>query len=485
MIKSSFFSRFLRDKSGQFAIIFAIVVIPLLAAVGLAIDYSTAVQSSTRLRDATDAAAFFAATEYRRTGELPTNTEVLNFVSSNYNVAAGEYEPTLFDMTVVDGKLLLKTQVVRPLAIMGIFGNSDTVIDASSKVTISLDEDLEIALALDTTYSMTKASGASANQLDPTGQYLPNGTTDVDRLTALKVAALKFTDSIFGFTGGTGSRRISVVPFSRYVNVGLSQRGQPWLDVPADSASTGTACSEWYYPIVGYSSDCTQQSYLYDGVEVKYQSCAPIYGEEKVQYCWPTGESKWNGCVGSRAEPFNLKENFANKKFPGLMNVTCGTELLPLSADKLKVANRISALSAADYTYIPEGVMWGIRTLTEVAPFVEAVTPSKTKKVRKILVIMTDGENQASADLPGSPTHYGSDFAKADAWTTAACNAAKAEDIEVFSVTFGTDLSSAAKSIIRGCASKPSNYFDATSADKLIEAFEGIAAEVNRMYLAG
>lgn len=473
------------DRSGQFAIIFSLCLIPIFAGVGIAVDYTYAVQSKTRLHDATDAAALFAAREYRQTGKLPKESKVLAFVEADYARISDENVPTITGYKLVDGKIHLDTKVVTPLAIMGLFGKKATKNQVSSIVNVGADQELEIVLALDTTYSMTKPSGASSDQLDPTGEFLPPGTLDVDRITALKVAALKFSNAIFGAAGATSTRRISVVPFSRYVNVGVSRRGEAWLDVPADSASTGTACSDWYYPVVGYSTKCTPVSYMYDGVEIKYDSCEPIYGTEKIQSCWPTGESKWYGCVGSRKEPLNLKEAFSGQKFTGLMNVSCGTELLPLSSDKVVVANRISSLSANDYTYIPEGVMWGTRTLTDSEPFIEAHASTKTKEVRKIMVLMTDGENQASAELPDYPTHNGGNFAQADDWTTKACNAAKAEKIEIFSVTFGTDLSASAKSIIKGCASNPSNYYDASNAEKLIKAFEDIASQVNRLYLAG
>ncbi|MGB8817433.1 MAG: TadE/TadG family type IV pilus assembly protein [Rhizobiaceae bacterium] len=477
--------RFALDRSGQFAILFSLCLIPVLAGIGMAIDYSYLLQAKTRLQDSTDAAALFAASEYRKTGVLPVVGRAENYLLTDFTRAASEAEPTVNRYEIKDGKLYLDTAVRKNNAIMAIFGYKYNDLPANSVVNIGSDQELEIALALDTTYSMTKPSGTSASKLDPTGEYLPPSSDDVDRLTALKVASLKFNNAIFGALNAAATRRISVVPFSRYVNVGTSMRGQPWLDVPSDSASTGKTCSDWYYPVIAYSNKCTPASYFVDGVEVKYQSCEPIYGADKIQSCWPTGASTWHGCVGSRSEPDNLKEGFSGKKFTGLMNTWCGTPLLPLTSDKVAVANRISALSANDYTYIPEGVMWGTRVLTSSQPFVEGRDNAALKKVRKILVLMTDGENQISADLPDYPTHNSNNLAQADDWTTKACNEAKDEGIEVFTVTFGTDVTSSAKDIIRGCASNPANYYDASNAEKLVKAFEDIAAQVNKMYLAG
>ncbi len=65
--------------------------------------------------------------------------------------------------------------------------------------------------------------------------------------------------------------------------------------------------------------------------------------------------------------------------------------------------------------------------LTKGAPFEEAEDPT-AGQVRKIMVLMTDGENQISAELPAAPTHNSGNLAQADSWTTKACNEAKAKE---------------------------------------------------------
>jgi Flp pilus assembly protein TadG len=473
------------DVSGQFAILFSLLLIPVMAGIGLSIDYTYLSQAKRRLQDSADTAALYAAEEYKRNGVMPDKADAEKFLVTNFDQVGSEGIPAITKFELKNGKVYLDALVRKPTAIMAIFGHDYTDLPTESVVNVGEDEELEIVLSLDTTYSMTKPSGTSSDKLDPTGEFLPPSADEIDRLTALKVAALKFNSAIFGAANATSQRRISVVPFSRYVNVGVARRKEPWMDVPHDSAATGETCSEWYYPVIGYSDQCTPASYFVDGVEIHYQSCAPIYGDKQVQSCWPTGASTWQGCVGSRDEPYNLEDAFSGKKFKGLMNTWCGAEVQPLTSDKTAVANKISSLWANDYTYIPEGVMWGSRMLTTGLPFSEAHNPTALKKVRKIMVLMTDGENQISADLPGAPSHNSGDIAQADDWTIKACNEAKEQGIEIFSVTFGTDVSATAKDIIRNCASKPANYYDASNAEKLVKAFENIAAEVNGMYLAG
>jgi Flp pilus assembly protein TadG len=183
--------KFVSDRSGQFAIIFSLCLIPIFAGVGMAVDYTYLVQSKTRLQDATDAAALFAARQYRLTGKLPPKSKVLDFVDADYAKVSSENVPSISLYKMEDGKIHLETKVVTPLNIMGLFGKKNSNTQVASIVNVGADQELEIALALDTTFSMTKPSGASSDQLDPTGEFLPPGTTNVDRITALKVAALK------------------------------------------------------------------------------------------------------------------------------------------------------------------------------------------------------------------------------------------------------------------------------------------------------
>ena len=490
------FQSFLRNHDGQFALMMSILSLPLLAGVGLAIDYSYAVQSRNRLRAANDAAAFFAATEYKNVGTLPSQERVLSYLTANFNKAVGEVDPAVKEMSIKDMVLTLDSQVNAPVFIMGIFGQDMIEINATSSITVGQETQLEIALALDTTYSMTKTAGVTARQLDPNDNTLPPpapNEPELRRIDALKVAALKFNNAILNTAGVKERARIAVVPFARYVNVGLANRNAQWMSVPDDSGPTGQQCYQ-YYEITGYKP-CVEYTWYYDGVPVKGQWCEPVYGTTQKEECYPTGASVWSGCVGSRTEPDNLLDPYAGKKFPGLMNTWCNTEILPLTDDAVKVGNHISSLYANDFTYIPEGIMWGARMLSKDTPFTEAKGGGTLKEVKKILVLMTDGENQAMADLPAAPTHHvltpdmdaqlvSSDVDKANVWTRQACEAAKADSVEIYAISFGTDLSGAAKQVLEKCATDASHYYDASNAAKLVGAFEQIAYRVSATYLS-
>ncbi|WP_075291598.1 TadE/TadG family type IV pilus assembly protein [Pararhizobium arenae] len=57
------FARFKKDRSGNFGMLTAIMLVPIFGTVGLALDYGTALMSKTQLQDAADAAALAAISE--------------------------------------------------------------------------------------------------------------------------------------------------------------------------------------------------------------------------------------------------------------------------------------------------------------------------------------------------------------------------------------------------------------------------------------
>ncbi len=488
--------RFARSRDGQFALLMSILSIPLLAAAGLAIDYSYAVQARARLRAANDSAALYAATEFRRTGTMPAEERVLAYLTTNFARPEGDGDPSIVKIEIKNKVLRLDSHAQVPVFIMGIFGHDSTEIATTSSVTIGDDTRLEISLALDTTHSMTQLTGIPSGTVDPEGTLLPPNIQDVRRIDALKVAGLRFANKFLNDPDLKDRSRIAIVPFARYVNVGLSNRNAAWLSVPPDTGATGQQCSR-YYEITGYGA-CVPYTWYYDGVPVSGTWCPPVYGTNYTEQCTPTGAQTWSGCVGSRNEPLNLAEGFGGAKFQGLMNTWCNSEILPLTGDAVAVANHISSLWTNDYTYIPEGVMWGWRMLTKAQPFTEVKSSGPDKKVRRIMIVMTDGENQAMADIPNAPTHhvlspdinvtpkvqYDADVAKANQWTLAACEGAKADEVELYTISFGSDINAASKLMLKNCASDAKHYYDAADATKLIEAFDEIAFRVTQTYLS-
>ena len=262
--------------------------------------------------------------------------------------------------------------------------------------------------------------------LDNTGSMGVDG-----KLDALKVAANNFIDTMIQ-RSGSDPVKIGIVPFSTHVNVGLSNRNASWISVPDDGAG-----------------------------------------------------QVWNGCVGSRDEPYNIEDRNYNKRVPGIMNTVCAAEVTPLTNDKYLLQSKINGMIATGMTYIPAGLVWGHRILTNNAPFAEGVSQSVAKrdKIKKYVILMTDGANTVSADLPGSGDHNSSDIVRANNWTTSACSYVKGSGVGIFTITFG-NLDNTIRNLMRDCATSKEYYFHAATGSELGSVFEEIRSSIVALHLS-
>ena len=262
--------------------------------------------------------------------------------------------------------------------------------------------------------------------LDNTGSMGVDG-----KLDALKVAANNFIDTMIK-RSGNDPVKIGIVPFSTHVNVGLSNRSASWISVPDDGAGL-----------------------------------------------------VWNGCVGSRDAPYNIEDRNYNKRVPGIMNTVCAAEVTPLTDDKYLLQSRINGMIANGMTYIPTGMVWGHRLLTNKAPFAEGVSNSVAKRdnIKKFVILMTDGANTVSADLPGSGDHIGSNIAQANQWTSDACSYVKSSGVGVFTITFG-NLDNSIRDLMRNCATSKENYFHAATGTELSGVFDEIRSSIVALHLS-
>ncbi len=441
----------------------ALTTVPLLAAVGLAVDYSSLSSTRSTLQNANDAAVLFAARYRQVNGKMPSDGTIKEFMAANYS---GELKTT--KTQIVGEDIVIDSSARGQLYIFGMFGKYVPDIAVRSAAPISGDSVLEVSLALDTTYSMV---------------------TD-DKIGGLKSAATSFVNAVFATAGPNNVVKIGVVPFSNYVNVGLTNRNQPWMSVPADSTEAVAAHCEMEREVIS-KSNCHTETYYSDGVPYQGEVCDYVYGDPK-EVCYPasTQEVKWWGCVGDRDAPYTLKDTKPAIPFPGMMDAwdmttwACPTPIQPLTSTKADVLTAIDGLTPRGETYIVDGVLWGERVLTPDAPYSEGVDPKKTTAdVKKVMVLMSDGDNTMSSQIPDWYGHWGTDAAQSNNWTKTACSNARADGIEIYTITFGKDVSANGKDVMQKCATDAKHYFDAANSAALAKAFDEIAGRLNRVRL--
>ena len=162
-------SRLSRDKRGNVAIIFALAALPILSAVGCAVDYSRAVQIRSKLQTSIDAAsvgsisrtspAFIAAGSMSSDGPIPAGvTDALNIFNANMNGITGF---TLNSATAVVAKSsgtvtsTLQFSATVPTMFLGVMGKSAMTVTGTSTSTANMPLYADFYLLLDNSPSMS------------------------------------------------------------------------------------------------------------------------------------------------------------------------------------------------------------------------------------------------------------------------------------------------------------------------------------------
>ncbi len=379
--------RFVSDTSGATAVFFGIALIPLALATGAAVDYSRANATRTELQKALDAALIAGAIEASKgKKEKAIPPFVKKFFQANSTVKKGSVTLTT-EADTTAGIVSGTAQVDVPTTFMNLAGIKNISVSAKSQALYSLGQS-EIALALDTTGSMSGAKLAAAQQ-----------------------AANDLIDTLFTMPNADENLRVSLVPFSYYVNVGLQYRNASWIAGATDSSTTTTQC--WNdYPDAKYlnpkkvSATCYADGAPYD---CSYTTYGSVTLGDPVKKCGPvTSSNIWHGCVGSRDDPRDLSDVVTtNQPVPALLNTWCSAPLARLTNKPASIKSQISALTAGGETYIAPGLLWAWRTLSPSSPFSDGAPYSK--KIAKTIILMTDGENTKS---PHYPDHEGADTRK-------------------------------------------------------------------------
>lgn len=191
--------RFIREKSGNIAMAFALAMASILAILGLAVDFQRGVSAETGIQNALDASALAAARSLQNANTSEADAKALaetmfaaDIKASNNNLICPR--PTI----VIDrdnGTVSADVTCALPTTLAGLFGMEKMEINQASTSSIQISN-LDLALMLDVSGSMS-------------GQ----------KLTDLKTAAKDAVDTLI--TPYTGDRvRISYNTYSTAINVG-------------------------------------------------------------------------------------------------------------------------------------------------------------------------------------------------------------------------------------------------------------------------
>ncbi len=220
------FRKFASNRNGNYAIATAVLLVPLLGAVGVGVDFSNLTRQKYAVMNALDAAGIATG---RRSAEGASDEELVQYARDFFDANLGPIAPqdvtlyvTLPNSDVGGGLLTLHAELdYHPLflPLLSAFTTSDmTKVVLQTEARIRLKNSSEIALVLDNSGSMRQyGSGTSKTRID----LLKEAATYLVNELAASGARMKNIDKPVQF---------SVVPFSATVNVGPDKDQASWMD---------------------------------------------------------------------------------------------------------------------------------------------------------------------------------------------------------------------------------------------------------------
>ena len=468
----SVIARFAASRSGNVAAIFAIACVPVIAAMGVAVDYTRAAQTSSAMQDALDATSL--ALSRRSDVSTMSADQIQQFASDYFNANFNNSE--LHDLTLkasytpTGPSVTISATANLPTDFMGIIGTKDVPLDRSS-TTVWGEARLRVALALDNTGSMSSSG----------------------KMTALKSATHNLLTQLKGAASEDGDVYVSIVPFVKDVNAkniaGTPYDSASWIKwdgtayTDADlwdnnygtthGACTGTA--HWVYHYYSWT-------YVNPSNDHKQSDC------ENDGFTWTPDHTVWDGCIMDRDQNYDTTntapttsttatlfpaEQYYTTDWWGNVTDLCPTPMMGLSYDWTALNAKVDAMSPNGNTNQAIGLQWAWQSLT-AAPFtIPAMDPSKVYK--QIIILLTDGLN--------TQDRWYTWASQIDARQEKLCANIKAAGIILYTVQVNTG-GDPTSTLLKNCASSSDKFFLLKSSDQIVTTFQQIGTELSDLRIS-
>jgi len=494
-------------RRGSIALMAALLSLPLLAALGVGIDLARAFLVHSRLLTAIDSAALAGARSITSAGVV---TEAKGYfwanfdrVSASSNIGYMNALVRVLEVGVTSNQVTVEARAELPtsgfLKLIGI----DTIPLRVSNAARRGGNGIELALVLDTTGSMGAAN-----------------------MAALREAATSLVEIVFGREETIPNLWVSVVPYTASINIGPGRTD--WLlggslDQSRYLNRAWAGCVEARHQNGNDENDATPAMAPFR--PFRYPSTLGVYPV--------AGDNDWASNTITEQDQIRLPENTARGP-----NLGCGLSILPLNASKTQIRAKIAELVQVyrGGTTINLGMQGGWFTLSPRWRGLwggDARLPLDYRQpnARKVLVLMTDGNNEwydypngapgLSSSAPNNANH--SRFAETvdadvtgygrlsenrlgivmpaggtvaqrrtntiqamrnelDARTTRLCTRIKDAGITVYTITFNLNTAST-QALFRNCASRPEYWFNSPDQAALLGAFRTIGEQLAQIRL--
>lgn len=526
MIMISKLKQFIAAERGNMAVTVGIALVPLMLAIGVAIDLSRAYVARTRLAYALDAAGLAVGSSQGTQEQLQVVLE--KFFEKNYPAEAlGTPTTPLMEIDNVNNKLTISATVHLDTAFMRIVGIDTMDISYSNEISREI-KGLEVVMALDNTGSMASDG----------------------KIQALRSASHELVNILFGDQTAPEKLKIGMVPFVTSVNIGsansdLVRWGEtqyaPWISggtvTVNQNSYTGTSWKGCVRERVaalgaGHTAASPDVNDVYDGTDGLNGRWLPYYWPREPYsrigstsgntYCANRSNNvgiSSSGAVGSNVGTswYSIDETASDANYgQSGPNKACPRAILPLTNSRSRIEQEIDSLvpwGDDTGTIIHVGLAWAWRVISPSAPFTEGV-PYGQEGWNKAIILLTDGDNTSITqnsdchNRNNGPRHsytgYGYTTDEQTLGTTSSstavtvenqrltevCNNIKAletdgkKNVVIYTIALGSSINQTAKNLLRSCASDTSKYFESPSSGQLNTAFQQIARELSKLRIS-
>ncbi len=425
-------TRFWNNRRGSVAPLLGIAIIPLMGAVGAAVDYTRASATRAAFQVALDSTALMLSKTAATDSSSDLQTAATNTFNAlftrpdvkNVTVTAG-YSSTNGSQIVLDGSATLNTNF------LGVLGIDEINISATA-TSVWGNTRLRVALVLDNTGSMSSAN----------------------KMTALKTASQNLLTQLHAAAVNAEDVYVSIIPFNKDVNVGASNYNQSWLRWDLWDAVNGTCSNTSYHS----QSSCVSHGKIWTHAN----------------------HNTWNGCVTDRDQNFDTTNDApiaGSTLYPTEQYSSCPVSLMGLSNNWTTLSDKITAMQPVGNTNQAIGLQMGWQSLT-AAPFtIPAMDPDY--KYSQVIILLTDGLN--------TEDRWYTTASSIDTRQQKTCDNVKAAGVTIYTVQVNTG-GDPTSTLLQNCASNTTgttdHFFLLTSAAEIVTTFGQIGTALTNLRLA-
>jgi Flp pilus assembly protein TadG len=423
---------------GSAATMFGITLVPAIGLVGASVDYSRMNAAKAGMQQAVDATALLLSREAALDTDPVLQANAAKYFKANFN----RPEATNVTASAVyagggSAQLTVNASATVPTTIMKIFGQQSVTITGSATAKWG-NSRVRVALVLDNTGSMSSDN----------------------KIGALKTATKNLLTQLKSAGANSGDVFVSIIPFSKDVNLGPGNFAEPWIDWTEWEANNGTCSKSDYHT----KSKCLNKSGTWT----------------------PASHDTWNGCVmdrgGSSApDPLAYDTNVLPPAPPATASMfaaeqfsSCAQEVMGLNDNWTAMTTLVDGMTPGGNTNQAIGLALGWMSLVGGGPF--TVPPKDpTYEYADVIVLLTDGLN--------TEDRWYNSQSSIDARQKLTCDNLRASNITVYTVQVNTG-NDPTSTLLKNCATDKSKFFLLTSSNQMVVTFNTIGIELSRLFVA-